>query len=181
MARYKHYDYGQLARVAVDFERQIVPETFEYAVHKLIDEKFDLSLFDACYKNDNTGAPAYDPAILLKIILCAYSKGVTSSRRISELCRENVIFMALAAHSVPHFTTIADFIASRDTQIGRLFRDVLLVCDEASLIGRQMFAVDGVKLSPDSFVTYVPDRSGRHRLGSCWTTEPHDTEIIPPA
>jgi DDE family transposase len=54
--------------------------------------------------------------------------------------------MALAAHSVPHFTTIADFIASRDAQIGRLFRDVLLVCDEAGLIGRQMFAVDGVKL-----------------------------------
>ena len=93
-----------------------------------------------------SGAPAYDPAILLKIILYAYSKGVTSSRRIEQLCRDNVIFMALAAHTLPHFTTIADFIATRQQPIERLFRDVLLVCDEAGLIGREMFAVDGVKL-----------------------------------
>ena len=146
MARYKHYDYDQMVMLAVNLEQQIVPGTFEYALHSLIEEKLDLSAFDACYKNDETGAPAYDPAILLKIILYAYSQGVTSSRRMSELCCQNVIFMALAAHSAPHFSTIADFIASRQKQIEKLFRDVLLVCDEAGLIGRQMFAVDGVKL-----------------------------------
>lgn len=146
MARYKHYDYGQRVMLAVSLEQQLVPGTFEYAVHTLIDEKLDLSVFNAYYKNDETGAPAYDPAILLKIVLYAYSKGVTSSRRISELCCENVIFMALAAHSAPHFTTIAEFVATRNAEIERLFRDVLLVCDEAGLIGREMFAIDGVKL-----------------------------------
>lgn len=146
MARYKHYDYGQRVMIAVSLPQQLVPGTFEYALHRLIEEKLDLSAFDACYKNDETGAPAYDPAILLKIILYAYSKGVTSSRRISELCCENVIFMALAAHAAPHFSTLADFIATRQEPIERLFREVLLVCDEAGLIGREMFAVDGVKL-----------------------------------
>ena len=146
MARYKAYDYGQLTMLAVDFERQIVPGTFEYARHSLIEERLDLAAFDARYKNDETGAPAYDPAILLKIIMYAYSKGVTSSRRIEQLCCENVVFMALAAHGVPHFTTIADFIATREGEIAKLFRDVLLVCEEAGLIGREMFAVDGVKL-----------------------------------
>lgn len=47
---------------------------------------------------------------------------------------------------VPHFTTLADFIATLHREIVSLFRDVLLVCDEAGLIGREMFAVDGVKL-----------------------------------
>jgi len=44
-------------------------------------------VFEARYQNDETGAPAYDPAILLKIILLAYARGVTSSRRIERLCR----------------------------------------------------------------------------------------------
>jgi transposase len=130
----------------VRFEEQILPGTFEYTLNRLIDERFNLEVFDAHYKNDQTGAPAYDPAILLKIILYAYARGVTSSREIERLCRENVVFMALSAASRPHFTTIAAFIARLGDPIVSVFRDVLLVCDEMGLIGREMFAVDGVKL-----------------------------------
>jgi transposase len=146
MPRYKHYDYAQKKLLAVSFEQQILPGTFEYTLHQMIEEHIDLSVFDAQYRNDETGAPAYDPAILLKIILYAYSKGVTSSREIAQLCQENVIFMALSADSAPHFTTIADFISRQQDEIVSIFRDVLLVCDEQGLIGKQMFAVDGVKL-----------------------------------
>lgn len=53
------------------------------------------------------------------------------------------MFMALSADTGPHFTTIADFIASLEAEIVSVFRDVLLVCDEVGLIGREMFAVDG--------------------------------------
>jgi len=146
MARYKPYNYGQMKLVPVSFERQILPGTFEYTLNRMIDEEVDLSVFEARYRNDATGAPAYDPAILLKVILYAYARGVTSSREIERLCRENVVFMALSADSAPHFTTIADFIARLDREIVSVFRDVLLVCDELKLIGREMFAVDGVKL-----------------------------------
>ena len=45
-------------------------------------EKLDLSAFHQSYRNDSEGRPAYDPAILLKIILFAYSKGITTSREI---------------------------------------------------------------------------------------------------
>jgi hypothetical protein len=54
--------------------------------------------------------------------------------------------MALSADTRPHFTTIADFIAGRDREIPALFRDVLLICDDLGLIGKEMFAVDGCKL-----------------------------------
>jgi transposase len=146
MARYKHYDYGQMKMLPVSFEQQILPGSFEHTLNHLIDHEIDLTIFEQRYRNDKTGAPAYDPAILLKIILYAYSRGVTASRQIERLCRENVVFMALAADSAPHFTTIADFIATLDAEIVSVFRDVLLVCDEAGLIGREMFAIDGVKL-----------------------------------
>lgn len=156
MARFKPYDSGQMQLVAVSFERQILPGTFEDTLSRLIDEEIDLSVFEARYRNDEVGAPAYDPAILLKVILYAYARGVTSSREIARLCRENVVFMALAADSAPHFTTIADFIATLDREIVAVFRDVLLVCDELGLIGREMFAVDGVKLPSNA----AKERSG---------------------
>src|SRR5207302_9771195 len=54
--------------------------------------------------------------------------------------------MALSADTAPHFTTIADFVSSLEGEIVSLFRDVLLVCDELGLIGREMFAVVGVKM-----------------------------------
>jgi transposase len=146
MARYKHYDYSQIKLLPVSYAQQILPGTFEHTLSFLIDEKIDLSVFEARYKNDECGAPAYDPAILLKIVLFAYSKGITHSRKIEALCRENVVFMALSADTQPHFTTIADFISSSPDEIARIFRDVLLVCDETGLIGREMFAIDGLKL-----------------------------------
>jgi transposase len=146
MARYKPYSYAQGKFVPIHFAKQILPGTFEYSLNHLIDHELDLSLFDARFRNDENGATAYDPRILLKIVLYAYSRGIVSSRKIEQACQENVIFMALSADTRPHFTTIADFIATMDKEIIRLFRDVLLVCDDMGLIGREMFAIDGCKL-----------------------------------
>jgi len=150
MARYKEYSYDQGKLIPIDFKEQILPGTFEYALNHIIDHELDLSIFEPRYQNDETGAPAYDPAILLKIILYAYSRGITSSRKIEQCCRNNVIFMALSADTQPHFTTMADFISSMEKEITALFRNVLLICDEAGLIGKEMFAVDGCKLSSNA-------------------------------
>jgi len=146
MARYKDYDYSQSKLIPISFEKQILPETFEHTLNYLIDNDLDLSAFDLCYKNDETGAPAYDPRILLKIVLYAYSKGIMSSRKIADCCNENVVFMALSADTRPHFTTIADFISAHDQETMKLFLEVLLICDQMNLIGKEMFAVDGCKL-----------------------------------
>jgi transposase len=146
MARYKDYNYNQSKLIPIRFSEQIIPGSFEHTVNYLIDHEIDLSVFNVWYKNDEYGAPAYDPALLLKIVLVAYSRGVTSSRRIEQLCRENIVFMALSADSQPHFTTIADFIARMGDVIRAIFTDVLLICNEEHLIGGDMFAIDGCKL-----------------------------------
>ncbi len=146
MARFKPYSYAQKLMIPVDLSAQLQPGTFEFALNQLVDE-MDLSIFDERFQNEETGAPAYDPTILLKIVLFAYSRGITSSREISRACRENVVFVALGADSHPHFTTIARFIASLQDEITPLFRNVVLICSQEGLIGKQMFAIDGCKIS----------------------------------
>jgi len=146
VARYKSYSYAQGKFIPVHFEKQIIPGTFAYSLNHLVDHELDLSIFDERYRNEETGATAYDPRILLKIILFAYSRGIVSSRRIAQACEENIIFMALSCDTKPHFTTIADFVSTMDKEITKLFREVLLTCDDLGLIGKEMFAIDGCKL-----------------------------------
>ncbi len=146
MARYKPYSYDQSKLIPIYFADQILPGTFEYALNHIVDNELDLSIFLGRFKNDECGASAFDPSILLKIILFAYSHGITSSRKIEAACQNNILFKALSADTVPHFTTIADFISTMEKEIAPLFRNVLLICDEMGLIGKEMFAIDGCKL-----------------------------------
>ncbi len=146
MAKYKPYSYAQGQFIPVFFSKQIQPGTFEYTLNYLIDNELDLSIFDERFRNDITGAPAYDPRILLKVILFSYSRGITSSRKMARCCEENVVFMGLSAGSKPHFTTIAEFISSMNTEVIQLFLQVLMVCNHQKLIGKEMFAIDGCKL-----------------------------------
>jgi hypothetical protein len=70
MARYRPVD-TQPKFVAIDLAAQLLPCTFEHAVHHLLDQAIDLIPFDARYRNDTTGAPAYAPGMLLRVVLFA--------------------------------------------------------------------------------------------------------------
>lgn len=102
MPNFKKYNYDQTAMAVINFEEQLQPGTFEFTLHKLIDNHIDLSVFYEKYTNDTGGRSAYDPDILLKIILYAYTKGSTSSREIQWHCEHNIIFKALSCDSAPH-------------------------------------------------------------------------------
>ena len=78
-------------------------------MNHLLDHAIDLSHFDARFQNDATGAPAYPLALLLKVVLFAYSRRIVSSRQIERACQEHVTFIALCGDRAPHFTTIAKF------------------------------------------------------------------------
>jgi transposase len=156
MARYKHIDTSPRF-LAVDLQRQLLPGTFEHALNHLINHELDLTGFDRRFSNDDTGAAAYPPAMLLKVILFAYSQGIVSSRNIERVCREHITFIALSGDSQPHFTTIAGFVSSLGDQIAHLFGQILYLCDRQGLIGREMFAIDGVKL---------PSNASKTRSGS---------------
>jgi transposase len=146
MAKYKPYDYSQRVMVPVSLEEQLVPGTLEFAIHTLVETRIDMSIFDPRYRNDEMGRWAYDPKILLKVVLFGYSRGLISSRQIERACRENVTFMALTCGEQPDHSTIAGFVSSMREEILPLFRDVLLVCEEEGLLGGTFFALDGCKL-----------------------------------
>ena len=136
MARYKPIHQG-IKLLALDFDRQILPGTFEYALRHLVDNELDLEGFHQPYKNDVQGAAAFHPAVLLKIILLAYSRGIISRRKIEAVCRENRLFIAVSGDSQSHFTTLAAFIANAGELIAKLFAQVLLICDRQGLIGKR--------------------------------------------
>lgn len=146
MARYKPYDYSQLQMIPVALAEQLVPGTLEYAIHYLVADRLDLTRFDARYANDQTGCRAYDPKLLLKVILLGYARGLLSSRRLERACRENVLFMALTCGQTPDHTTLATFVSSLHGELPAVFAQVLLVCEQEGLLGGTHFSLDGVKL-----------------------------------
>ena len=150
MAKYKRYDYSQSVLIPVALEEQLVPGTLEFAIHTLVDRRMDMTVFDDNYQNDETGRSAYDPKILLKVVLLAYSRGLISSRQIERACCENVTFMAMSCNQRPDHSTIAPFVSSMKDQIKPLFADILLVCDQEGLLGGSFFAIDGCKMSSNA-------------------------------
>jgi transposase len=82
MAKYKHYDCSQDVLIPVSLKDQLIPGTLEFTIHTLVETRMDTSIFEDRYSNDKTGREAYDPKILLKVVLLGYSRGLLSSRQI---------------------------------------------------------------------------------------------------
>src|SRR6266496_4774577 len=146
MARYKPYKYDQMVLVPLSFQDQLEPGSFEYTLNELVEHHLDLSVFEARYQNDRSGARAIHPRLLLKVILFAYSRGMISSRQIERACSENILFMALSGGCRPDHSTLAHFVSSMQKEIESLFANILLVCEELHLLGGTHFSLDGIKL-----------------------------------
>jgi transposase len=146
MPRFKPYDYSQLQMVPVSLEEQLMPGTLEHAIHYLVEQRLDVTIFDQRFCNDQTGRLAYDPKVLLKVVLLGYARGLLSSRRIERACRENIVFMALSCGQAPDHSTVAAFVSSMHVEIPGLFAQVLLICEQEGLLGGTHFSLDGLKL-----------------------------------
>jgi len=147
MAKFKPLNENQLVMLPISLQDQLVPDTLEHTISELVEKHLDLSVFDARYNNDETGAAAIHPKILLKVILLAYARGMISSRQIERACQENILFIALSYGYAPDHSTIASFISSMQSEIQSLFSNILLVCEELGLLDGTHFSLDGVKLS----------------------------------
>jgi hypothetical protein len=83
---------------------------------------------------------------MLQVVLLADCHGLIPSRAIERACARNVQFVAIGGDSQPSHTQIAKFVSGLGAQIKPLFAQVLMTCDAQGLIGREIFAIDGVKL-----------------------------------
>jgi transposase len=109
-------------------------------------EEIDLDAFYVAHRQDGRSRPAYDPAMMVALLLCAYSRGIRSSRVMERACEEDVAFRVLAAQQRPDHATIARFIERHQDAIAGLFGEVLSLCAKQGLVTVGVIAVDGTKL-----------------------------------
>ena len=110
-------------------------------------EQMDLAAFFAAYRADGHGRAAHDPAMMVALLVYAYSIGERSSRRIERRCREDVAFRVICANQVPDHATVARFVVRHEHAIAGLFGEVLELCARAGLVKVGVVAVDGTKIA----------------------------------
>ena len=108
--------------------------------------QLDLRRFYAPYEDEPRGAPPFDPAMMVCLLLYAYCVGVFSSRKIAQACERNLAFMAIVGTERPDFRTISDFRKLHLEAFRDVFGQVLRVAGEAGLVKLGNVATDGTKM-----------------------------------
>src|SRR3954449_10614492 len=125
-----------------------------------------------------TGAAAYEPSLMVALILYAFATGVRSSRAIERHCRQDIAYRVITANLVPDHATIARFQIRHQQSLADLFASVLRLCAKAGLVGAGVVAVDGTKVSAsassDSNVDY--DRIARGIIAETIATDQAEDE-----
>lgn len=109
-------------------------------------EQMDLSAFFAAYRRDGWGRAAFEPSMMVSLLLYAYARGERSSRGIERKCVEDVAYRVIAAHQKPDHATLARFRARHEGALAELFSSVLSLCKEAGLVKVGVIAIDGTKV-----------------------------------
>jgi len=112
--------------------------------------QMDLGEFYAAYRSDGWGAAAYDPAMMVGVLLYAYCQGIRSSRRMARALERDVGFRVVAANQQPDFRTICRFRAEHEETVERLFVQVLRLCREAGLVKLGVVGLDGSKVAANA-------------------------------
>jgi transposase len=110
-------------------------------------EAMDLSRFYAAYRADGHGRAAYEPLMMVTLVLYSCATGVRSSRRIEGHCRQDVAYRVITGDLVPDHATIARFIVRHERALAELFDQVLRLCDQAGLVKPGLIAIDGTRLA----------------------------------
>jgi transposase len=110
-------------------------------------EEMDLSAFYGAYRVDGWGRAAFEPRMMVALLLYGYAIGERSSRGIERRCREDVAFRVLTANRVPDHATIARFRARHEQALANTFERVLALCAKPGLVSVGLVALDGSLLA----------------------------------
>ena len=113
-------------------------------------DQMDLDRFSEAYRLGGAGRPAYDPAMLVALLLYSYARGNRSSRGIERACFEDVACKVICAMRTPDHSTIAEFRRRHEADIKELFDDVLGLCREAGLVSVGVITIDGTKIKANA-------------------------------
>jgi transposase len=109
--------------------------------------QMDLSAFYAAYRADGHGRAAYEPSVMVTLVLYAHATGRRSSRAIERYCRQDVAYRVITGNLVPDHATIARFVVRHEQALADLFGEVLRLCGEAGLVKPEVMAIDGTRMA----------------------------------
>jgi transposase len=142
--------------------------------------QLDLSGLCGAYRGDGNGRPAYDPALLVALLLYSYATGERSSRVIERRCHEDVAVRVICAGLFPDHATIARFRRRHAEALIGLFGQVLALCELAGLGRFGTIAIDGTKIRANaSKYRYATERQAARILAEAEAQDAADDELDP--
>src|SRR6185436_4874977 len=161
----------------------VAPDHLAHFVRDTVREQLDLGAIFSAYQEER-GNPPYHPAMMVALLLYAYSRGVYSSRKIAQACEERVDFMAVTALNRPDFRTVATFRQRHLKALSELFVQVLKLCRAAGLVKLGHVALDGTKVQANASVhkamSYGRMREAEKRLAAevaDWFTRAQEKDV----
>lgn len=113
-------------------------------------ETLDLSAFYARRRADGWGRAAYDPKMMVALLIYAYATGARSSRLIERRCTEDIAFRFIATNEAPDHATIARFAKDHEAELAELFDQVLRLAAEVGLVKVGLVALDSTRVKADA-------------------------------
>src|SRR5260370_5406522 len=123
-------------------------------------------------RTGGAGAAGYDPVMLVTLLVWAYANGVTSSRRIEQLCRTDVAFRVICAGDVPDHCTVARFRAGFAAAAAEVFAGVLVLCARLGMGQLGVVALDGTKVAASASAAANRTVEGLRKLAAA-AVAPH--------
>jgi transposase len=139
----------------------------------------DLSAFYAAYRRDGHGRAAYEPSVLVALILYAFATKVRSSRAIERHCRQDVAYRVITGNLIPDHATVARFVCRHERALADLFAGVLKLCDRAGLVKPGVVSIDGTRIAGNASpeVNHSFDQIAREVLAEARATDEAEDEL----
>jgi transposase len=140
--------------------------------------EMNLSAFYAAYRADGHGRAAYEPSVMVALVLYAFATKVRSSRSIERHCRQDVAYRVISGNLVPDHATIARFVCRHDHALAELFAEVLKLCDRAGLVKPGVVSIDGTRIAGNASpeVNHEFDRIAREIVAETRATDEAEDE-----
>lgn len=146
---FRGYDQGQSFLLPPSLDDWLDEDDEARFISEVVEDILDLAPVYASYASAS-GAPPYDPRMMLKLLLFAYATGVTSSRELERRCQRDIAFRWLSGNQAPDYRSLARFRRRHLDALPGLFLQVLRVCAQAGLVRLGRVALDGTKLAANA-------------------------------
>src|SRR6266705_2913694 len=147
---FRSYDMNQQLLLPPDLRQWLRPEHLALYVSDVV-ESLDLSgILNVYEEGDGRGRPPYHPALMVKLLVYGYCTGKMSSRKLEQATYDDVAFRVLSCNQQPDHDSIAGFRKRHLQELGRLFVQVLQLCERAGLVKLGQVAIDGTKIKANA-------------------------------